>query len=151
MKKILFFALFSILVFCSGPLLCASVDELAKTFPVVSVYYSVPDNDQRNFADVVFRFGWNEKKPYKIAVQIVNRSYSERKIKFAIKDVSSKKMVVLDAARNSRFGTETMKPNSIGAIWSGPVDNVKDSFSLHVWNITGDEFDKVSISIKDQQ
>lgn len=126
-------------------------NALAKNYSTVSVLYSVPDNAQQNFSDVYFRFGWNAKAPYKIALQFVNRSYSSRKLKFAIKDVTSKKMVVLDATRNTRFGLETLKANSEGALWSGPVDNVKDSFSLRVWNSDGDTLDTEPISIKDQQ
>ena len=126
-------------------------EDLAKKYPIVSVYYSVPDNDKGNFADVSFRFAWTKNKPPQIAVQFVNRAYADRKLKFAIKDITTKKMVVLDPKRHSRFGTETMKANSTGAIWSGPVDDTNDSFSLHVWNGAGDEFDKVAVSIKDQQ
>jgi hypothetical protein len=129
----------------------ASVDELAKKYGIISVYYSVPDNDQQNFTDVVFRFAWPDKKPARIAIQFVNRAYADRKLKFAIKEVASKKMVLLDPVHNSRFGAEMLKANSVGTIWSGPVDNINDSFSLHVWNNAGDEFDKVPISIRDQQ
>jgi hypothetical protein len=60
-------------------------------------------------------------------------------------------MIILDSVRNSRFGSETLRANSESAIWSGPVSNAKDSFSLHVWDSDGDEFDKVPISISDQQ
>lgn len=151
MKKTYFFVLCSVLILGANGLGAENKDKLSAFCNTVSVYYSVPDNDQLNFSDVVFRFGWNNKPPDTIAIQFVNRSYSERKIKFAIKDVTTKKMVVLDAAHNSRFGTERLKANSIGAIWSGPVDNINDSFSLHVWNNDGDEFDKVPISVKDQQ
>ena len=60
-------------------------------------------------------------------------------------------MVILDPVHNARFGTETVRQNSEGKIWSGSVDNPKDSFSLHVWDSDGDEFDKIPISINDQQ
>lgn len=125
--------------------------DLSKAYPVVSVYYSVPDNDQGNFADVVFRFAWTDKKPFKIAVQFVNHGYSDRKLKFAVKDAVSKKTVILDPVRRSPFGTETLKANSTGRVWSGSIDNPQDGFTLRVWDTNGDEFDKVPISIKDQQ
>jgi hypothetical protein len=65
--------------------------------------------------------------------------------------VTTNKIVLLDSVHNVRFGTETLKANSTSAIWSGPVDNINDSFSLRVWSGDGDEFDKEPISIKDQQ
>jgi hypothetical protein len=60
-------------------------------------------------------------------------------------------MIVLDAIHNSCFGSETLSENSESIIWSGSVDDIKDSFSLRVWNSNGDEFDKEPISIKNQQ
>jgi hypothetical protein len=149
-KPILFFFLAGLSFFVSN-IFAAPVDELSKKYKIVSVYYSVPDNDQQNFSDVVFRFAWTDKKNQTIAVQFVNRSYSDRKLKFAIKEVTSKKMVVLDPVHNSRFGSESLKANSTGKIWSGTIDNINDSFSLRVWDSAGDEFDKIPISYKDQQ
>jgi hypothetical protein len=127
------------------------VKDLSKNYGIVSVPYSVPDNDKLHFQNVDFRFGWNNKEPYKIAIQFVNHGYSTRKLKFAIKDVTSKKMIILDPIHNSRFGTETLKANSVGIVWAGPIDNNQDSFSLRVWDSDGEEFDKVAISIKDQE
>jgi hypothetical protein len=137
--------------FCAKGLCAQAAKDLSKACKTVSVPYSVPDNDKRNFADVYFSFGWNDKKPYTISVQFVNHGYANRKIKFAIKDVTAKKMVVVDRSHNARFGTETVKANSKGAIWSGTVEDIKDSFSLHVWDSEGNEFDKVAVSISDQQ
>lgn len=151
MKKSLYPILLLTLLFGAEGSWAEKAKDLAKTFPIVSVYYSAPDNDQRNFADVVFRFAWTSQKPFRIAIQFVNHGYADRKLKFAIKDVTSKKTVILDPVRHSPFGTETLKANSTGGIWSGPVDNINDSFSLRVWDSAGDEFDKVPISSKDQQ
>ncbi|HTC20240.1 MAG TPA: hypothetical protein VK859_05285 [bacterium] len=151
MKKRFFSILLLAAFLCSKDLQAQPAKDLSKCYPVVSVPYSVPDNDQQNFADVYFRFAWNDKAPYQIAIQFVNHAYASRKFKFAIKDVTSKKMVTLDKVHNTRFGTETLKPNSTGLIWSGPVDSTKDSFALRVWNSDGDEFDKEAISISDQQ
>jgi hypothetical protein len=151
MKKLALFLAVLTASFASHSLWAQPAKEFAKDYKILSVPYSVPDNDQQHFADVDFRFGWNSKKPYKIAIQFVNHSYSTRKLKFAIKDVTSKKMVLLDSVHNTRFGTETLKPNSTSGVWAGPIDNIKDSFSLHVWDSDGDEFDKVAISISDQQ
>jgi hypothetical protein len=127
------------------------VKNLAKYCEIVSVPYSVPDDDKQHFVDISFRFGWNAKAPSSIAVQFVNHGYTGIKFKFAIEDVTTKKMIILDSAHNSRFGSETLRANSESAIWSGPVTDTKDSFSLHVWDSDGDEFDKVPISISDQQ
>jgi hypothetical protein len=151
MKNQYFFILILIVIFYSKNLLAQTVKDISKKYPIVSVPYTLPDNDQQNFTDVYFRFGWPAKSPYTIAVQFANHAYKTRKLKFAIKDVTANKMVLLDAVHNVRFGTETLKANSISAIWSGPVDNINDSFSLHVWSGDGDEFDKEPISIKDQQ
>lgn len=151
MKRLFKFVLFLAIVLAIKTLNAQETKDLSKYCEIVSVHYSLPDNDQQNFADVDFRFGWNRKAPQTIAIQFVNRSYSIRKFKFAIKDVTSKKMILLDAVHNSRFGSEELKPNSESVIWSGPVNDIKDSFSLHVWNSNGDEFDKEPISINDQQ
>lgn len=151
MKKIYLSILFLALVFGEKSICAEQIEYITQNYGIVSVFYSCPDNDERNFSDVFFRFGWNDKKPFTIAIQFVNRAYADRKVKFAIKDVTSKKMVVLDPAHKSRFGTELLKSNSTGKIWSGPVDNINDSFILRVWNSAGDQLDKVPISIKDQQ
>lgn len=151
MKKIFFSILLLTLTFFAKDSHAQQAKDLSKSYAVVSVPYSVPDNDKQNFADVYFRFGWTRKAPAKIAIQFTNHGYSSRKFRFAIKDVTTNKMVLLDAVHNSRFGSETLKANSVGPIWSGLVDNIKDSFSLRVWDGDGDEFDKVAISISDQQ
>ncbi len=126
-------------------------DDLSKKFQTVSVFYSVPDDDKQHFADVVFRFGWNSQPPYVIGLQFSNRSYEIHKLKFAIKDVTTGKTVVLDPVRNTAFGMEVLEATSPGKVWSGTVDDVKDSFVLKVWDEAEDEFDKVPISITDQQ
>jgi hypothetical protein len=151
MKNLYFSILFLSIIFYSNNLFAQPAKDIAKKYPVVSVPYTLPDNDQQNFADVYFRFGWPAKPPYTIAVQFANHAYKTRKLKFAIKDVTTNKIVLLDSVHNVRFGTETLKANSTSAIWSGPVDNINDSFSLRVWSGDGDEFDKEPISIKDQQ
>jgi hypothetical protein len=151
MKKNYFPILFLIMFFGTQSYGAEQIEYINQNYGIVSVFYSCPDNDDRNFSDVFFRFGWNDKKPSTIAIQFVNRAYADRKVKFAIKDVTSKKMVILDPVHKSRFGTEMLKSNSTGKIWSGPVDNINDSFTLRVWDSAGDQFDKVPISIKDQQ
>lgn len=151
MKKLYFSALFLTVIFFSKEGYAQQVKDISKGCEIVSVPYSLPDNDELHFLDVTFRFGWNNKAPYTIAIQFINHGYSSRKFKFAIKDVTSNKTIILDTVHNSRFGSELLKANATGNIWSGVVDNIKDSFSLHVWDSDGDEFDKVPISIKDQQ
>jgi hypothetical protein len=151
MKKLIFFVLILTVFFCSKDSFAQPVKDIAKYYEIVSVPYSVPDNDELHFSDIAFKFGWNDKAPYTIAIQFINHGYSSRKLKFAIKDVTSNKTIILDTIHNSRFGSELLKANATSNIWSGVVDNVKDSFSLHVWDSDGDEFDKVPISIKDQQ
>ena len=149
MKNILFSIL--ILFFSVNYLSAQQVKDLSKFFTIVSVQYTLPDNDQQNFADVYFRFGWSSKIPCSIAIQFANHAYKTIKFKFAIKDVTANKIVLLDTVHNSRFGIENLKANCTSVIWSGLVDNVNDSFSLRVWNSDGDELDKEPISIKDQQ
>ena len=149
MKNILFSIL--ILFFSVNYLSAQQVKDLSKFFTIVSVPYTLPDNDQQNFADVYFRFGWSSKIPCSIAIQFANHAYKTIKFKFAIKDVTANKIVLLDTVHNSRFGIENLKANCTSVIWSGLVDNVNDSFSLRVWNSDGDELDKDPISIKDQQ
>ena len=151
MRKSSLIILILTLAFGAQGIYAGQADSLSKSYATVSVPYSVPDNDQQNFANVDFRFGWNSKAPYKIAIQFTNHAYAGRKFKFAIKDVTSKKMVVLDKVHKTSFAVVNLTPNSVSAIWSGPVDDVKDSFALRIWNSDGDEFDKVPISISDQQ
>ena len=141
----------SILFLIASHVDAQSAIPLSKTFKIVSVSYSVPDNEQGNFVDVYFRFGWNDKSPYVIALQFANNGYVNRKIKFAIKDMTSQKMIPLDPVHKTIFASESLKSNGSGAIWSGPIENNKDSFSLHVWNSDGVEFVKVPISLKDQE
>jgi hypothetical protein len=152
MNKLYFSTLFLIAVFSAKELCAQQTKYLSKKYEKVSASYSVPDNDQQNFKDIDFKLGWNSKAPHVIAIQFVNHGYEKRKFKFAIEDVISKKMVILDTVHNSRFGSETLKANSQGVIWSGLVDSLKDSFSLHVWDSDGDEFDKEPIFLnkKDQ-
>ncbi len=151
MNKLIFSTVLVTVILFTKDLYAQQVKDLSKNYGIVSVPYSVPDNDKLHFQNVDFRFGWNNKEPYKIAIQFVNHGYSTRKLKFAIKDVTSKKMIILDPIHNSRFGTETLKANSVGIVWAGPIDNNQDSFSLRVWDSDGEEFDKVAISIKDQE
>ncbi|HTA75827.1 MAG TPA: hypothetical protein VK791_01575 [bacterium] len=123
-----------------------NVKYLYKDYETISAPRAVPDNDQMNFDGVVFSFGWNKKAPYAIAVQFVNRGYEDRKMKFAIKDITAKKMIILDRVHNSAFGLEVLKQSSVGAIWAGPIDNPKNSFSLHVWDAKGNEFDAAPVT-----
>src|ERR1035441_10299295 len=117
MKSICFQVLILALAFCANDIKAQTTTDFFKSqYGVVSLYCTVPDNDKHHFTDLYFRLGWNGKTPNTIAVQFVNHGYETRKFKFAVKDVTSKKMIVLDKAHNSRFGTETLKAGSGGAI-----------------------------------
>jgi hypothetical protein len=151
LKKLLFFILFLTMVFDSKRVSAQSINDIAKKYLIVSSPYPLMDNDQQNSSDVYFRFGWPAKAPYVIAIQFVNHGYNTQKFKFAIKDVTLNKMIILGTVHKSTSGYETLNPNAQGIIWSGPVDNINDSFSLHVWDSSGNEFDKVPISIKTQE
>ncbi len=130
----------------------AQEDDLAKSFPIVSKFDAALADTQNNLNDLIYyRYGWNNQRPYTIALQFVNFGYRDHKLKFAVKDVTSKKMVLLDAVHHSNFGTETLKASSTGMIWSGPINNVNDRFSLRVWVDDGDEMDKEPMSIKDKK
>lgn len=150
MKKLFKLVLFLVIVLITKTINAQEVKDLSKDYDIISASYSVLVNDETRFPGVTFRFGWNKKEPYVIAVQFVNHGYDTQKFKFAIKDVTLNKLVVLGTVHKSTSGYEALKPNSPGIIWSGPVDNVKDSFSLHVWDGGGNEFDKAPISVKDQ-
>jgi hypothetical protein len=150
MKKLYFSVLLLTVIFCAKDLCARQLKGLYKYYEVVSLPYSVPDNSQWNFADLTFKLGWNKKTPCAIGIQFVNHGYVIHKIKFAIEDVTTKKMLILDTVHHSRFGLETIKDSAEGIIWSGLVDNIKDSFSLHVWDENGDEFDKEPVSINNQ-
>lgn len=150
MKKSFKLILCLIIVLITKTVKAQEAKDLSKNYDIISASYSILDNDETRFLGVTFRFGWNKKEPYVIAIQFVNHGYDVQKFEFAIKDITQNKMVVLGTIHKSTSGYETLKPNSQGVIWSGPVNNVKDSFSLRVWD-GGNEFDKAPISIKDQQ
>jgi hypothetical protein len=144
MKKNIFSVLLLVLIFCAKDL---RAQDLSKNYQILSVFYNVPDDDQKDFETINFRYGWTNQAPYSIAIQFTNAGYSEKKLKFAIKDVTSNQMILLDPVHNVYFGTETLKANSDGAVWAGPIDNLKDSFALRVWDSDGDAFDQEPISI----
>lgn len=151
LKKLLSFILILTMFFGAKKVCAQSINDITKKYSIVSEPYTFTDNDQQNSSDVYFRFGWPVKAPYVIAIQFVNHGYRTQKFKFAIKDVTLNKMVILGTVHKSTSGYETLNPNAQGIIWSGPVDNINDSFSLHVWDSSGNEFDKVPISIKTQE
>lgn len=114
-------------------------NELEKNYPVLSSFYPVPNNENQYFKDVYFRLGWKPIKPYQIAVQFTNQSYETVHLKFALKDVTAQKMVILDKAKNTVMGTETLGSISEGALWSAPIDEKKDHFILRIWDKDGNE------------
>jgi hypothetical protein len=137
---------------CTSGLSAQPSDDISKQYGIVSDYFPLPDKIQNNADKVIFyRLGWNEKKPYTVAIQFVNLGYADRKMKFALKDITTKKMLVLDKTHNSRFGTELLKSNSKGHIWASPIVDIKDGLLLRVWNNDGDEFDAAPVTIKDQK
>ena len=153
MKKLYFPVLVLMTALCAKDLCAQEEKDLSKYYGVVSKYYPVLDNKDKTDMNnlIYYRFGWNRKAPYTIAIQFANLGYGDRKLKFAVKDVTSKKMIVLDAVHQSRFGVELLKADSTGMIWSGPVANINDGFSLHVWEDGGEEMDKEPVSIKDKK
>jgi hypothetical protein len=152
MKKRFFPVFLFFLVLFGNSLGAEEVKAITKYFEVVSKYHPVSNVDQKDPNNLVYyRLGWNTKDSSTIAIQFANLGYGARKLKFAIKDVTSKKLVILDPIHRSRFGLEVLKAESNGKIWSGPIDNIRDGFSLRVWEDDGDEMDKETISIKDKQ
>ena len=147
MKKLYFSVLLLIAILCKKDLPAQGLQDLSKGYQILSVFYNVPDNDQKNFDTVNFRYGWTSRAPYVIAVQFTNAGYADKKLKFAVKDTTSGQFVILDPVHNVFFGTETLKANSDGAIWTGPVDSLKDSFALRIWDSDGDAVDQEPISI----
>ena len=151
MKKLSISVLLLTMIFFTKDLYAQQENDLSKFYGKVSKYISIL-NDKNDLNKVVFyRIGWNGKTPNTIGIQFGNFGYADWKLKFAIKDVTSKKFIVLDTVHNSFFGTEMSKANSKGIIWSGVVDNINDGFSLHVWVGDGDEIDKEPVSIKDKK
>lgn len=135
MKKKIFFLLFLVPALLSRGADADEVKDLSKDCEKVSKFMPLLDNPPKDLNNMIYyQWGWNGKKPATINVQFRNLGYGDHKIKFTIKDVAAKKLVVLDPVRNSNFGSETLKPDSKGAIWSGKVSNIKDGFSLSVWD-----------------
>jgi hypothetical protein len=126
--------------------------DLSKVYEVATPFRPLSADANSDFNNMVYyHFGWNRKGPAVIALQFVNMGYKDHKLKFAIKDLTAKKLVVLDPARRSNFGTEALKADSKGAIWTGAVKNIRDKFSLHAWEDGGDEMDKDPVSINDKK
>src|ERR1700679_3978156 len=105
MEKLHFLILFLMGTLCAKDSCAQEVKDISKDYAIFSVYYSVPDNEQHNFKDVNFRFGWTNKEPFRISVQFFNAGYVDVKLKFAIKNETSNQMIILDSIHNSRFGT----------------------------------------------
>jgi len=147
MKFFCFYILLLTVILGAKELGAQEVKAISKVYGIVSEPYIIPDDGQPDFKNVAYRFGWNKKSPYAIGVQFINSGYVDRTIKFAIEDLTLNQMIVLDSVHNAHFGSETVKANSYSVIWSGPVDNIKDSFLLRVWNSNGDKFDQAPVSI----
>lgn len=146
--KFCYFAILLLTVIFATKNMCAQeLKPLSKVYGIVSEPYAIPDDDQPDFKDIAYRFGWKRKSPCSIGIQFINSGYVDRTIKFAIQDISLNQMIILDPVHNSRFGSETIKANSYSVIWSGPVDNIKDNFLLRIWNSNGDKFDQAPVSI----
>ncbi len=120
---------------------------LEDVFPIISPSYNLPGSDDTRFQHLNFRFGWTDKAPFQIAVQISNPTYGDQKIKFAVKDLTTSQSVLLDPDHNAYFINETLRPNSEGNIWSGEVKSLSDEFALKVWDANGDSFQKDPITI----
>jgi hypothetical protein len=145
-----FISVFFIGMFCfssRADVLAQEAKNISRSYRILSVYYAVPDNEKKYFDTINFRYGWADQAPYSIAIQFFNPGYNDRKLKFAIKDVTSGQMIMLDQVHNSNFGTENLKANSDGEIWAGQINSLKDTFSLRVWNADGDELEQAPISI----
>lgn len=147
MRKIYFSVLFLFIVFCAKNLCAQNNQDLSTNYQILSVFYNIPGKDQSNFDAVNFRYGWTNQTPYTIAIQFTNAGYSDQKIKFAIKDITSNQTILIDPIHNSYFATETLKANSNGAIWSGEVKDLKDLFALRVWDSNGNAFNQTPVSI----
>jgi len=145
MQKLYFSIFLLATVFCAKNLQAQDAD-LSDNYQILSPFYNVPDDGQKNFNHVNFRYGWAIQTSC-IAIQFTNAGYEDKKLKFAIKDVTSNQIILLDPSHNAYFGTETVKASSDGAIWSGTVNSLKDNFTLRVWNSDGDSFDQKPISI----
>ncbi len=151
MRKLCFYGWLLASILCAQGLRAQEEKDLSKIYEVVSQSAPVAADALKDFNNMIFyRFGWNRKGPPAIALQFVNFGYKDRKLKFAIKDVTSKKMVILDPAGKSPFATEDLKESSRSAIWSGPVDNIHHRFSLRVWEDDGDEIDEDPVSINEK-
>jgi hypothetical protein len=147
MKKRYPYILLSVLFFCAKLLDAQEIQYLSKDYPILSVFYNVPDDDRNSFAHLNFRYGWTSQAPYTIAIQFSNAGYDDKILKFAIKDVTLNKMVILGKVHKSTAGFETLKANSDGVIWSGLIANLNDSFALRVWNSDGKSLEQAPISI----
>ncbi len=135
--------------FCAG-LSSAQVDQdIGKACDVVSAYFPVAGKAAPPLDKLEYRLGWNKKPPYRISVQFTNLGYAGLKIRFALRDVTSKKALVLDAARNSPVVTENVGPASAGAVWSGRLDNLHDRCSLRVWDMDGGEWGEKPVGLQD--
>src|SRR5690348_13792409 len=91
----------------------AQVDQdIESLCDLVSAYLPVAKEDAPAFDKLDYRLGWNQKPPYRIFVQFTNLGYAGRKIRFALRDVTSKKQMVLDAAHRSHIVAENVSPAS---------------------------------------
>lgn len=147
MKATLFSLILFITFGCVTDTFAQEVKDLSKSYNILSVYYNLTEDAQKHFGSINFRYGWTPKAPYTIAVQFSNPGYTSQKLKFAIEDVTSQKWIPLDSVHHTFFASEIINAGSDGLIWSGPVNNLHDEFSLCVWDKDGDAFKQSPISI----
>jgi len=151
MKKPMITILFLALLLGAKSMDAQQADVFPKEYTKVTKFLPAAVNNKPTQEMLVFyRMGWNSKAPASIAIQFANLGYTDWKLKFAVKDVVTKKTVLLDKEHNSTFGTELLKGNTKSTIWVAPVDNIKDGYSVRVWIGEGDEIDLATVSIKDK-
>jgi hypothetical protein len=126
---------------------CQEAQTIEESYPILSPFYNVPGSTAERFNHLNFRYGWTDKDPYRIAVQISNPSYGEQKIKFAIKDLTTNQLVLLDEEHNAYFINETLPASMDGKIWSGEVQSLSDAYALKVWDSDGDSFQQAPVRI----
>ncbi len=126
---------------------CQEAKYIENLYPILSPVYKVPGSTDERWTHLNFKFGWTDKAPFRIAVQISNPSYRDQKINFAVKDLTTNQSVLLDEDHNVYFINETLPANLDGSLWSGEVRNLTDAFALKVWDSEGDSYLQTPVTI----
>lgn len=120
------------------------MDLTAKDYQIFSPYYDAPAGVGNHLR---YRFGWTSSASCTLAVQFTNDASEDKTVHFAIQDQTFDRNLLLDETHNLYYGQETLKAHSLGRVWTGTVQDVKDVFVMKFQTSNGDRLSQEPVSI----